>query len=635
MFLYKTPKGYILRENRQKIKQVNGWASFDLETHVYFKNKRLNSEKELDDIFYSKKEIIKDVFYNYFEVRPWIYQVYEPLNGFIAFSTLELFLNYLQVTNITLLWDFNLKYDGEVLIYDCFKRSNKYCFFLSKDDKSFDNANRLHYFFNFSVDSTAYYFFNFWNKRHHFDVVDFANIMHSSIKLIAKGFNLDYQKGIMDYFATDWQNLKASDFDYLKNDVIILYQAVEKLEKEIKQLDPLVEKNFHDRKNLFLTAGQIAKTFLLSSIYPNLSYFQQLQKYHQDHPRHNTPNFYLKYYNLNLYRGGLTIYNPYYCGQIVNNVFSYDVNSEYPAVMLNAYDLIGSPILTEPGDPENYEKIIIFNKLLGVIKDNAFPVLRVKNVLDNAEKDFPENININYPFAIFAFEYKKLQEFYNFFEEDINRFEWYKKGNQIYKNYVLKYYDLKLKNRDQPAKRALTKILLNSAYGKLGQRIVHNNFIFTLDDCTFKQDKAHFSVDSKGGMSIINASYITARARCFLLTKIAEIGKKNIRKNVLYMDTDSCYTFCKYLKANPIKLGGMKEERHAQKALFLGPKTYILEEDGKLCLTTKGVNKIDVLRQIKDIKDFDYGKTFFAKVSKKVRGGRLIFRKWKTLINKL
>lgn len=606
----------------------SNWAAIDLEAHTYYKNKKISSQEELENIT-KNKTYLSDEFFKDFEVKIWCIQIYDEINGFKYFNNLPEFLTYIKDKDISILWDFNLKYDGTALLALGFSLN-----LFKNPPKKFGGYPKDWYYIKSKLNNSAIYEINGYNEKHKFNIYDFSNIMRTSLKGLSEAFDLPVFKTSMDYFNTDFDNLTDQDREYLRNDVLILYESVKKLNNQIEELND--EKSLLSFKPL-KTAGGIAKFFLLREMFPNIpTHKDRLDQYFKYHPGHNTVKFYNYYKDLHLYRGGITTVNPEYCGKVLTDpIYSYDVNSEYPAVMLDACDLVGKPIILKDLKDfmlnlNDYEVITIYESLELYIKSNCFPVFCY-------DGDYYPKILINEPYALFNFEINKLKEFYDFKNEKIREYHLFKKGDKVYKNYISSWYNVKVKQKDKPVLRSFAKVLLNSSYGKLGQSPVNDNYVFGFKDGVYKFIKAPISeVSEKSAMSIINASYITARARCFILSYIMEIGQNNPRKNIIYMDTDSAYTFKEFEDCDSVKLGKMKFEKKISWAIFLAPKTYLLHTEEKNYFCTKGLNKRDLtFLETLDIKQipnyFYYDVIHFVTSSELVNGGRLIFKRLKYL----
>jgi hypothetical protein len=143
-----------------------------------------------------------------------------------------------------------------------------------------------------------------------------------------------------------------------------------------------------------------------------------------------------------------------------------------------------------------------------------------------------------------------------------------------------------------------TKILMNSLYGKFGQRSGHEEIIgedplhqlkviTELDLVTGKRYRVRYiaglilsrSLDSESRESHpAIASHVAGYARALLWRYVEQAGPSN----VFYMDTDSLHVNATGLSAlagaiDASQLGALKKEKHISRATYFGPKDYVLD----------------------------------------------------------
>lgn len=205
----------------------------------------------------------------------------------------------------------------------------------------------------------------------------------------------------------------------------------------------------------------------------------------------------------------------------------------------------------------------------------------------------------------------------------------FEEKRKIFTEFVDTFYPIK--QHSKGGKRQVAKILLNSCYGKFGQRFTMKSptfhyFMKEEDMFDYIQDKdenVHVAKDKDNPLWITTelmettithpyqnvaiASYVTAYGRLSLTKKLHELEKEGI--NVWYCDTDSV-VIPRYItrdgKTIDLKpkytsekheLGDWDIEKEFDKVKFLAPKAYISVEESKLKLKLKGVEK----RKIKEI----------------------------------
>lgn len=189
-------------------------------------------------------------------------------------------------------------------------------------------------------------------------------------------------------------------------------------------------------------------------------------------------------------------------------------------------------------------------------------------------------------------EWVKSEEDKHHFIEDLSR----RQGIKLEKEKIMK----------NPIKRTISKLLLNTLYGKFGQRvnlartelvrdysklwdIVSSGLFQVTGDTMVSEDKVLISYKMaseancyEGKANVAIAAFVTSYARLELFRLIDKI-ESNHSGSVQYFDTDS--VIYKYTNGDPIQecgdlLGQLTDELNGEKcfkACFLGPKNYSYE----------------------------------------------------------
>jgi len=142
--------------------------------------------------------------------------------------------------------------------------------------------------------------------------------------------------------------------------------------------------------------------------------------------------------------------------------YYYDMNSQYPFAMLN--DLpVGNPTFSNDTVLDNY-----FGFVYGEITPPDYNRLRVPYIQCRDEKsDVVDCPRHSFSRMIFSEEMKEaLKDGYSINIKYGYKFE---RGKNLFKNYVDTFYEIK-KNTNDPVEKTLSKLLLNSLYGKFGMR---------------------------------------------------------------------------------------------------------------------------------------------------------------------
>ena len=374
--------------------------------------------------------------------------------------------------------------------------------------------------------------------------IDSLAVIPMALRKFKKAFGLKEGKGsfegigyIISYQLTekDWKNLK----EYCKQDVYTLIDGYKKFE------EILMEK-FGMKKKLFL--------------YPTLSSisFSIL--------REKSP-VKLKKVELSrqVYAGGRTeIFKLY--GE---NLYYIDINSSYPYVMSNFEYPVGKFHKTNDMEEEG----------VGFAKILHSPDLYIPPLFAKAHKGSNKKLLfINYKEGDIILstnlELRYLEKL-GYEIEYIGGIGTSEMGKPF--EYLKDFYEERKKNKDE-AMRTTIKLLMNSAYGKFGQRQIVD--VFT-PNTIGRRVVNIFS-------NVIIASYITARARLHLYEAMRKCGLENI----YYTDTDSIIS--KRIDEDLIgnELGKWKLEHKIERYYAIQPKVYFLETKEGIITKAKGFGKI-------------------------------------------
>jgi len=310
------------------------------------------------------------------------------------------------------------------------------------------------------------------NKRNKckFKILDSIQLINGSLDALCKSFEINHKKGIFPHNFINKDRLfyigNTPDHIYFKNMPIKLYnkiksnnwdlksEALKYLEKDVLGLLEVMLK-FNDKIfNLYslnitnyLTAAKLAVGIYTSNFYNNSNDL-----------------------NIKMIRGNVEkdIRSAYFGGNVnvlINKMdkgFYYDMNSQYPYAMLNDMP-IGNPTFSNDKDLNNY-----FGFVYGEITAPDIYRLRVPYIQNRIDKsddvDCPRG---TFSRMIFSEEMKEaIKDGYSIKVKYGYKFE---RGKDLFKNYVTTMYNIK-KNTKDPVEKALSKLLLNSLYGKFGMK---------------------------------------------------------------------------------------------------------------------------------------------------------------------
>lgn len=283
-------------------------------------------------------------------------------------------------------------------------------------------------------------------------------------------------------------------------------------------------------------------------------------------------------------------------GKVLNY---YDVNSLYPTVMRDN-------IFPNRCDGWCYEydpkKLGFWECLVDVPEDHFFPFLGTKHDIDGTEKLIFPTGEFKGIWTTAEIEYaKKIGVKIKYVYRGIT----FKSGGKMFKEFIQTLYDMRLeaKAKGDGVNDLLTKLMMNSCYGKFGMNVnregltldtgaeglkIHSEIINPKTGETVRLMSEKVNLDSSFTNVAISA-YVTAYSRILM----HKIYLKSGAQNTYYTDTDSIFT-SKLFKTGD-KLGELKLEYTTKSAVFLLPKTYINEgvegESFEKKVTMKGFDR--------------------------------------------
>ncbi len=449
----------------------------------------------------------------------------------------------------------------------------------------------------------ARYKMSFWHdyvnknkdlKVHKTVMIDLLNILGGGLKKVCESWGVPY-KGLYD-----------NEWEMYTSDAKALYELVGRFESEFKALSGLSMLGGD-----FLTAGGASKKILLEHMYKTGNAKSNLAAFHKDFPIKIESDRMLRAGNL--YRGGLCLLNPRYKNRPVGNVYKLDVNSMYPYIMKTMELPSGKPKImpdVQPGD--DWIQIVHIKTMLGKLKRHMVPVW-----MDTKLNFYTGNISESDIF-IYKEELDELENWYDMVWE-CDYVLCFKPGiNQGMRDFVDEYYSLKM--NETGARRALSKLILNSAYGKIAEKPEKQIGHYELEPegyIMFHDDGVN--VNKRGMMSVVVGARITALARVYLMQKIREIDGPDVYQNFIYCDTDSIHSLKNAPETSDTELGMLKNEEKMKKyfkmCLYLSPKTYIMMTDRfvfdvidyqnreEITVHAKGVNNEDLVQLLLSCED--------------------------------
>ncbi len=388
------------------------------------------------------------------------------------------------------------------------------------------------------------------------EIRDSYLLLRGSLDGLTTSFNVKHKKktGTIDY-----NNMKITpqEKEYLKFDVIGLYEVIIKFNEILKQ------RNITSKLTISSCAMCDYKTN-----YPQL--FSLIN---------NIDN---KELRSGYYGGRVEIFKSYFSSKENNDrkLFCYDINSLYPYVMHDFKFPVGKYFISIiPQTTEYISKIEYFCP-----KDLNIPLLPIHH---NGKLKFCTGFGT----GIYSrYEIEKAKEL-GYKIKFIKTYN-FKQSEFLFKDYIDFWYNIK--KHSKGAKRTISKLMLNSLYGKFGTRPDRQKYIINPNkdwiDKNFKNwglnDFGNFEIWKKDyffRMPYVNIPiviYITSLARTVLFNYIQKCD------DIYYCDTDSVFTTTELNISED--LGAMKLEKTIDEAYFLRPKVYACRMQDKELIKAKG-----------------------------------------------
>lgn len=666
---------WVITENGHNYTKPQKWCTFafDTETQVYFDNKILDAKKLFKKVKNlnnkQKRARLKNV--------TWAWQVYDEVNGFFMTNDFEQFLIYQCRAGLKYGWCYNSTFDFAQIDYEILATGKDKWKPHKHEEKGSGkgyNKGQAWTYESIHNDMGARYAYKLWVPYKHYDrhkyvhaveYRDFMKLVTGGLKKLLEDLNVvdlegnPIRKLKMKYQAVNTDDLTEDEIDYCANDVKGLYFAIKQFNKTIEEQSNNECHIFGKNTNL-MTAGGFAKHELLRSLYPNIKKKRaRIKAYQKEHPITQAQDEFVRANHL--YRGGISYVNPFYKGKLLEAknmnglMYRYDVNSEYPYSMAIINDLIGKPItrtlkeydVMSQEEKAKYEAVFILTSVYGDVKHNYLGLW-----YDPFIKDYVEHINEEGMHLMFERELNEMAQWYDNFEYACENVILWTKGQKAYAPFVNENYELKAqaKKDHNPTLQTTTKLKLNSSYGKLAERLERIKGHYELNEETgaIHFVKEEVEIDLTSSMNVVIGALVTCVARCYILSKIREICKGDIKHKFVYIDTDSIHAFASYDKADAFALGGLKLEATCEAVKYIAPKTYIdiekLNKDNTIDydafeIHSKGINLSAIIADLKKKqkgkkngrptlalidRKINYGTKYICLVAMNVQGGKVL-----------
>lgn len=414
---------------------------------------------------------------------------------------------------------------------------------------------------------------------------------------------VDYTDYCNSFENKSW-DLKKETIKYCKQDVITLYEIISKFQKKIYLLFRMDILKYPTLSSLAFAIyrSQFIKNFKIPLIDGNL--FTQLKKGYTG--------------------GSVDVYKPFSSkGELI---YRYDVNSLYPFIMKNYYMPVGEPIYFE-GDINLIKEGTGYNlvdKPFGFFDVEVTAPKSMKIPILQTRLETANGIRTVAPLGSWTGTYFS-EEIYNAIKHGykfkILRGYLFEK-QKIFREYVDFLYDLKVNSSKDTPDYIISKLLLNTLYGRFGMdpQVENHIILNNKDSLLFINKKVVTNViDLQNGKELISffdshdwneeqnkkslnisvsiAAAVTASARIHMSQF------KTMKDTTLfYTDTDSI-DINKPLPSKYIgkELGKMKLEHIFTNAIFLAPKVYGGITDSYEYIKIKGLKNPITFEEMKPL----------------------------------
>lgn len=386
-----------------------------------------------------------------------------------------------------------------------------------------------------------------------FEFIDSSNtLVGASLSDLSRIFSVEHGK-LEGVNRQDIEAEKAADparyYEYLGRDVISLYEICKAFERYL-EID------------FFPTTAASLSLYL---------YRRRFQKYLLFKPSERVDEFIS-----NAYAGGrVEVFRP----GIHDGVNVYDVNSLYPAVMREAEYPIGTPVVARTFHPD---RIGVYKVKFRQSDRSIPPVLWYKNSVNGLE--------FVYEGEGYFFDPELRLAMANGVDIQVEKGYIWLRSAPLFREFVDHFYKLRQENKGN-ALNYICKIMLNSLYGKFGQR--ENKFVLTrlnyfelMDalsnkDISVKEYDPHHGLYEVSQPRRINHRIVNLAAQVTSLGRVV-LNDEIIRNSgrIVYCDTDSVHILGNLESAKVSdRLGAWKLETSGR-GVYTGRKQYSI--DGKV-----------------------------------------------------
>lgn len=235
------------------------------------------------------------------------------------------------------------------------------------------------------------------------------------------------------------------------------------------------------------------------------------------------------------------------------------------------------------------------------VKENMIPTIQIKGSYF-IENEYLKSSNGDIVCLVLSnIDLELFLEHYNVYELEYIRGYKFKGSYGLFDKYIDKWTERKIKATKEGNKgqRALSKLMLNSLYGKFAMgKEMQCKYPF-YDDLDGMIHYKLSDIEMVDGLYLPIGIFITSYARNKTIRTSQAIKSYSIKKYgkdmYCYSDTDSVHTLlpieelAKFCEIDDVKLGAWKHESHFTKARFIRQKCYLEMIDDEVKITCAGM----------------------------------------------
>jgi len=501
------------------------------------------------------------------DCRVWAYALCEIGNpdNFMYGNTIDGLMDWCQdQKDNVVLYFHNLKFDGAFITY--WLESNGYEWINDIKDAGDNTYSTL--ITNMGAWYSIEIFFNVKGKhRNKVTIYDSLKILNFSVEDIAKGFGLPIRKLELDYetYRAPGHQLTAHEIDYIRNDVEIVARALDKL---------------FQQGHTKMTIGSDALAHF-KSMCPNFRNLFPVLDYDIDRDIRQA------------YKGGFTYLNPAYKEKEGGSGWVFDVNSLYPSILSSELLPVKVPIPFE-GKYKHDAIHPLYVQAISCrfeIKPGKIPSIQIKSSFSFRPNEYLESSNGELVCLMLTNPDLEL-----FFEQyDVTDIQWqggwkFEGVEGLFSDFIGYWTEQKIKAKKEgnKAQYMISKVIMNSTYGKYGTNpLGAKKRPYIGDDGALHE--LYLDIEERKPIYVPVAAFTTAYARCKTIRTSQAIRDWSIKNKgfdaYAYSDTDSIHA-CRLdrsdledlkniIDIDDYRLGAWKIESRYWRSKYIKSKCYM------------------------------------------------------------